>query len=226
MMYTSMQDTVLQKILQNADIVIPDGVGIFVGYQITGSGLPQWTRYLLLPLWCIKAVMHTTKFTKKYGERITGSRLTPDILAYALKNNIGITIIDPIVSGNTTSDSAKKQSQKTMKSSIEKHYPWIYCDVLITDTATKYTYQPIIFTTHGNGKQEKLLQKILQDNPSVILGVGVGSSIDLLTGFRTPAPLFFRRFGIEWLYRLYRNPKKHIRRMKNVLYFLKKCFEL
>jgi hypothetical protein len=123
MLYAATQDMALQEILQNADIAIPDGVGIFVGYQIIDSKLPQWMKYLLLPVWCIRAVVHDKEFTKKYGERITGSRLTPDILNYAMKNKIGVTIIDPIVRGDSPSDIAKKQSQETMRSSIERRYP-------------------------------------------------------------------------------------------------------
>jgi hypothetical protein len=123
MLYAATQDTTLQAILQDADMAIPDGVGIFVGYQIINSQLPRWMKYLVLPFWCLRAVIHTQEFAKKYGTRITGSRLTPDILTYAMKNTIGVTIIDPIVSGNSPSDIAKKQSQETMKASIEKCYP-------------------------------------------------------------------------------------------------------
>jgi len=101
MLYAASHDAELQKILQSADIAIPDGVGIFVGYQIVDSRLPRWMKYMMFPYWCIRAIIQTDTFRKYYGERITGSKLTPDILSYAAKNSIGVSIIDPLVIGKS-----------------------------------------------------------------------------------------------------------------------------
>ena len=78
----------------------------------------------------------------------------------------------------------------------------------------------IIFATHGNGKQEKLLHEIVKQYPQCGLCTGVGGSIDLITGFRQPAPAYSQRFGGEWLYGLYKNPSRHWKRMKKVMNFL------
>lgn len=222
-LYAASRDTELQKILKSAQIALPDGVGIFVGYQIVSSRLPKWIKYMMLPYWCLRAIMQTGVFKACYGERITGSRITPDILSYAAQNKIGVSIIDPIVSGKSWWDVMKRESQKTMKDILQKKYPWLMCDVIITNNGGKGNYWPIVLTTHGNGTQEKIVTQILAENTEVLLGIWVGSSIDLITGFRTPAPMFFRRFGWEWLYRLYKNPKKHMKRMGNVWQFLKLC---
>lgn len=76
-----------------------------------------------MPFWCLRAILHSHHFTRKYGERITGSRLTPDLLSMAVQNNIGVTIIDPIVRGETIGDHLKRTSQKTMQHHIEQRYP-------------------------------------------------------------------------------------------------------
>ena len=78
---------------------------------------------MMLPYWCLRAILQSDLFVREYGERITGSRLTPDILSYAAENNIGVTIIDPIVTGDTTSDILKRASQQKMQSIIEAKYP-------------------------------------------------------------------------------------------------------
>ena len=101
MLYAASQDTKLQKILESAQMALPDGIGIFVGYQIVISKLPRWMKCLMLPYWCLCAIIQTRGFKEYYGERITGSRLTPDILSYAAQNQIGVNIIDPIVSGTS-----------------------------------------------------------------------------------------------------------------------------
>lgn len=226
-LYDAQSDSVLDAILKKSDIAIPDGVGVFVGYQITDSRLPQWMKYGMMPFWCLRAIIHSASFTKKYGERITGSRLTPDILALAAEHHIGVTILDPVVKGSALGDILKRSSQENMQHILEKKYPWIQCNVIISDWSdlAHQSINPIIIATHGNKQQEKIVDTLLTTNPAVLLGIGVGSSIDLLTGFRIPAPQFFRRFGGEWLYRLYKNPQKHSKRILRVLRFLQLCFQ-
>ncbi len=132
-LYDAQSDSVLDAILKKSDIAIPDGVGVFVGYQITDSRLPQWMKYGMMPFWCLRAIIHSASFTKKYGERITGSHLTPDILALATEHQIGVTLLDPLVVGNTPGDRLKRLSQENMQSTIEQRYPGIQCNVVVTD---------------------------------------------------------------------------------------------
>jgi N-acetylglucosaminyldiphosphoundecaprenol N-acetyl-beta-D-mannosaminyltransferase len=44
-LYDAYNDKKLAAILRSSDIAIPDGVGIFVGYQIADSKLPRWIKY-------------------------------------------------------------------------------------------------------------------------------------------------------------------------------------
>ena len=101
MLYDAQNDPALLEILKNADIALPDGAGIFVAYQITQSRLPKALKYILFFYWCLRAVFHDESFTEQYGERITGSRLTADLLKYANENHVPVTIIDPIVQGDS-----------------------------------------------------------------------------------------------------------------------------
>lgn len=221
MLYEAHQNKNLKKILQNADYALPDGAGIFVAYQIEQSSLPRILKYLLFPYWCARAVFHGKRMRKLYGERITGSRLTRDILRYAEQKKITVTIIDPIVHGKTAWDKTKKLSQASMETSILRKYPDISLNIIISDSVPDdLPHHGIILATHGSGKQEKLLAEILHEFPHCGVALGVWGSIDLITGFRAPAPVFFQRFGGEWLYRLYKNPKRHLVRMKKVVSFL------
>ena len=221
MLYDASRDAELLKVLKNAPLALPDGAGIFVAYQITESSLPSFLKYIAFPLWCLRAVIHNSSFVEEYGERITGSRLTRDLIAYAAEMKIPVTIIDPLVTGDSEWDKAKKASQQKIQSTLEAQYPWIICSVIISNTTPeKLPEHGIIFATHGNGKQEKLLSEIVKKYPQCGLCMGIGGSIDLITGFRQPAPTFFQRFGGEWLYRLYKNPSRHWKRMKKVLAFL------
>lgn len=221
MLYEASKDAELLWVLKNADYALPDGAGIFVAYQIRNSTLPSILKYVALPFWCWRAIIHDASLSTKYGERITGARLTKDLITYAVARKIPITIIDPIVSGDSEWDRAKKSSQQIIQSTLESKYPWIICSVVISNTVPeKLPEHGIVFATHWNGRQEKLLAETIKKYPDCWLSIGIGGSIDLITGFRQPAPVFFQRFGGEWLYRLLKNPKRHSQRMKKVIAYL------
>lgn len=62
--------------------------------------------------------------------------------------------------------------------------------------------------------QEKLLYHNLELIPSLRVAIGVGGALDFLTGKITRAPKFMRIFGVEWLWRLGKQPWR-IRRIWN-----------
>lgn len=100
MFYDASRDSEILEILKSASLALPDGAGIFVAYQIAESTLPPVLKYIAFPFWCAKAIMHDSSFVEKYGERITGSRLTRDLIVYAAEMKIPVTIIDPLVTGD------------------------------------------------------------------------------------------------------------------------------
>lgn len=224
MLYEASHDTGLLKVLQDADYALPDGAGIFVAYQMRASTLPGFLKPFALPYWCFQAVMHTDALTEKYGERITGSSLTKDLLTVADREWIPVTILDPEVHGNSVGDEAKKQSQVSMKETLQKKYPNTPISVIVRDSLPETLPENgIVFATHGNGRQEKLLSELVKKLPNAGIAIGVGGSVDLITGFRSPAPGLFGKLGLEWLYRLWKNPKKHAKRMKKVIKFIFSC---
>ena len=101
MLYEARNDDELYTVLKAADYALPDGAGIFVAYQIRESTLPYWLRCIAISYWCWQAMLHTPELIEKYGERITGSRLTRDLLEYAALEKIPVTIIDPVVAGES-----------------------------------------------------------------------------------------------------------------------------
>lgn len=62
----------------------------------------------------------------------------------------------------------------------------------------------------GAPKQEKWIFSYM-DKINAKVCMGVGGTIDVFAGTAKLAPDFFRRNGLEWLYRLYREPKRAIR---------------
>ncbi len=81
----------------------------------------------------------------------------------------------------------------------------------ITDQSVdkiRETNPDILFVAFGMGKQEKWIYENLAKLPSVKIAMGVGGSFDYISGRVNRAPLFLRQIGLEWLYRLIRQPKR------------------
>ncbi len=64
----------------------------------------------------------------------------------------------------------------------------------------------ILFVAFGHSKQEKWIDENLRDLPSVKIAMGVGGSFDFISGKIKRAPKFLRYIGLEWLYRLVKEP--------------------
>lgn len=226
MLYEASRDAELHSILAWAEYALPDGAWIFVAYQARKSTLPTVLKYIAFPYWCIRAIFHTGQIKKNYGERITGSRITRDILRFAEGRGISVTIIDPIVHGNSRGDKLKRRVQEKMETRLRTVYPNLNLNIIISDTAPQdITRNGIVLATHGNGKQEKLLSQLIQNIPNAWVTLGIWGSIDIITGFRKSAPWLLQRFGLEWLYRLIQHPSRHAKRMRKVLSFLWSCLK-
>ena len=78
----------------------------------------------------------------------------------------------------------------------------------------------ILFVAFSHGKQEKWIYENLKDLPSVKIAMGVGGSFDYISGKVKRAPLFLRQIGLEWLYRLIREPRRLKRIWKATAIFL------
>lgn len=66
----------------------------------------------------------------------------------------------------------------------------------------------ILFVAFGSPKQEKWIYENLSKMPSVKIAMGVGGSFDFISGKVKRAPLFLRRLGLEWMYRLIQEPRR------------------
>ncbi len=86
----------------------------------------------------------------------------------------------------------------------------------------------LLFVAFGSPTQEKWLWK----NRALLQGVvcmGVGGAFDFLSGNVARAPILVRRLGLEWLYRLLRQPwrwRRQLRLLKFVWLVMKQKFRL
>ncbi len=68
----------------------------------------------------------------------------------------------------------------------------------------------LLFVAYGAPAQDTWLARNLPDclpvSSAALVGMGVGASFDYLTGVQKRAPAVVQRLGLEWLYRLLREP--------------------
>ncbi|MGZ3522746.1 MAG: WecB/TagA/CpsF family glycosyltransferase [Vulcanimicrobiaceae bacterium] len=70
----------------------------------------------------------------------------------------------------------------------------------------------ILFVGLGSPRQEFWLSEHLQAT-GCGAGIGIGGSLDVISGNVRRAPRMWRRLGIEWLYRLLKEPKRWRRQL-------------
>ncbi|MBO2640747.1 MULTISPECIES: WecB/TagA/CpsF family glycosyltransferase [Shewanella] len=76
----------------------------------------------------------------------------------------------------------------------------------------------VVTVAMGSPRQEEFIFKCKKAGINAIY-MGVGGSYDVYTGRVKRAPAFFRKFGLEWLYRLCSQPTRFKRQISLVRYF-------
>ena len=83
----------------------------------------------------------------------------------------------------------------------------------------------IIFCALGFPYQEKFIYYNLAKIPSARLGLSVGGSFDYLTGKAVRAPKWLRGLGLEWFWRLMKQPKRWRRIYRATVVFIFRFFK-
>ncbi len=174
-------DQELARILNNADLAIPDGAGIVIASRIL-SGVSFSERVAGFDL---MKNLFSIAVKKKYSIFLLGGK--PGIASKACKNITkeyqGINIC-----GFHHGYLNQKQQKKVIKK-INKEKP------------------DILFVGMGVPLQEKFLDKYI-DILDIKVGMTVGGSFDILAGKAKRAPLWMQKACLEWLYRLFKEPSR------------------
>lgn len=146
-------------------------------------------------------------------DRLTGVQLLAKILEIAAYDKYKVMFV--VYSRGLT-----KADQLITK--LEQAYPNL--EYLIVDEqqalSSAQTFWPdIMILSLGAPKQELWINENLSKIPSAKIAVGVGGAIDFFSGAIKRAPKFFRSFGLEWLWRLVRQPRRLPRIFKAIFIF-------
>lgn len=90
------------------------------------------------------------------------------------------------------------------------------CNEIINDIIKKKPYA--IFVAMGSPKQELFIMNYMDKLPCKIY-MGVGGSFDIIAGELNRAPDWMITSGLEWLYRVYKEPVR-IKRLSSIPHFI------
>lgn len=188
-------DDEFRAILNKADLSVADGVGIKFAAR---------------------------RFGQRLKERITGMDLVEEIARLAEQLNKSIYLLGG--KHQVAEKTALKLLEKYPKLKIAgfesgyRHWWWKLSDEKIVSHIRR-SQTDILFVAFGHPKQEKWIYHHLPKMPLVKLAMGVGGAFDYISGHVKRAPKWMRDLGLEWLYRLIRQPWRLPRIMTAVVRF-------
>jgi N-acetylglucosaminyldiphosphoundecaprenol N-acetyl-beta-D-mannosaminyltransferase len=188
----SMRDKSLQEILCSCDLVVPDGMPILWAAKMLGSSLK---------------------------ERVCGVDLVPRLAKLCVDRHFSIFLLG-------ASDAVSERAAENLK----KSYPGLHIAGRYSPPARPMEQMnheeilrkiaqakpDILLVAFGNPKQEKWIA-MHRDRLNVPVCIGVGGSLDFLAGAVPRAPRWMQNNGLEWLYRVSREPKRLAQRYLNDL---------
>lgn len=185
------------KLLHSSAISIPDGFGILWAHRYLQGprNIFRWLWTLLtpsrtktlLPFQRVTGTDVMNLFCERFPKRkifLLGA--TSDVnqtLAQQLRGR-GVSVV-----GSSSAGPAVEQ-ESTL------------CDEINASGAE------VLFVAFGAPKQEEWISGNFSKLNGISVAMGIGGAFDFLSGSKKRAPGWMQAFGIEWLYRLWQEPKR------------------
>jgi len=193
------KDPELLLALRESDFLIPDGIGTVIGLKLL------------------------------YGEktgRTTGVKLMQELLELAAERNFRVFMFGarPFSNALAVKNILKRYPALKLAGAQHGYLPAEKNEDLIRRINAAGT--DILFVGLGSPRQEKWIHQA-KKHLRVKLCMGVGGSLDVLSGTVPWAPLWSRSLGIEWFYRLLREPvrfKRQVVLLNYVFWLLRKKY--
>ena len=182
MVMLAWKDAAFCRILNSADLVLPDGAGVVWAARRLGGGMP---------------------------ERVAGYDLTQQLLQRAAVDGYRVYWLGS--SPGVAEEAVAKATIKwpgIVTVGIRNGY--FATDDETVKTEIRQAKPDILLCALGVPKQEKWLADNLADL-QVPVAIGVGGTFDVMAGKVRRAPVWMQQSSLEWLYRLIHQPSRFIR---------------
>jgi len=189
------QDREFRRILNKADLAVPDGVGLSWASFLSGN---RW----LVRVTGVEFLLELCAQAKKRRWKVFLLGAAPGVAEEAagvLANRYpGLQIVGTYGGGG--SSAADQETQDAIKERAAG------------------SHIDLLFVAYGHGKQERWIARNLAYLP-VSVAVGVGGAFDFISGRVRRAPRWWRRLGLEWLWRFLVEPRRVVRIFNAVVVF-------
>ncbi len=178
------QDTEFARVLEAADLCLADGSGVVWAARRQGCPL---------------------------SEPVTGTDLIPPLAALCARRQFRLFLLG--ASPGVADDLAQRLRAQNPGLLVASHSgsPEPSADAEATRRIAAERAQ-VLLVAYGAPKQELRIDRVGARLDGVAVAIGVGGAFDYLTGRVPRAPSWMRSAGMEWLFRLGRQPWR-IRRM-------------
>lgn len=177
------QDPLLLATLQQAGLLIPDGIGVVLAARLLGGG----------------------RIT-----RVPGADLMPALCNLAADRGHAVYLYGAAPQTNSAAVDVLRSRFPSLKIAGHTHGFHADDDVAGTVEDINRSGADILFVALGSPKQERWMSQH-RDDLRVKVCQGVGGSFDVLAGIVKRAPPGFRHANLEWLYRLISQPRRAAR---------------
>jgi len=177
------RDPQFARVLESADICLADGTGVVWAARRQGCEL---------------------------STAVTGVDLIPPLAAICAKRGFRLFLLGA-ESGVAAELAARLRAQHPELDVAAHSGSPAPSDDEETVTLVRAHRAQVLLVAFGAPRQELWIDR-LKDRLGVAVGIGVGGAFDYLTGRVPRAPVWMRRTGLEWLYRLAHQPWR-VRRM-------------
>lgn len=205
MVIAAQNNFTFKKILNSADLAVADGVGI-----IWGSYFLHLKRrsFFTLITSLFSVIFHSRKIHSVLPERVIGVDLFPKLLEVAARRKKKVFLL------GAASGVAEKVKAK-MEARIEGlEITGVYAGSPAESEAEEIFQRieeseaEMLFVAYGAPAQEMWIARYLPHFKKVKFAVGLGGTFDFHAGVIARSPYFIRALGLEWLWRLLRQPSR------------------
>jgi N-acetylglucosaminyldiphosphoundecaprenol N-acetyl-beta-D-mannosaminyltransferase len=183
-LYTASRTSAVKDVLLEADLRIPDGSGLIWAARFQETPLP---------------------------ERVTGIDLMYRLLDYAAEQKMRVFFLGAHPDTIQKAVTAAEETWPGLRICGWQHGYFSDHEESVIIERIKQAKPEMLFVGMGAPRQEEWMVRNRHEL-NVPLMLGVGGSFDVLSGNLSRAPVWMQKSGLEWLFRLWREPKR-IRRM-------------
>lgn len=219
-LYDALRDRKVMQLLNSADFSIADGVGILWANLFLSQAL-TWPGYFLKiaqswlqMVWTGAVILlQPSLLYKTIPEKIVGADLIWDLAALAQNNNFAVFLLG--AKGDVATRASKKLQEKFPGLKIAGASNKNPDDLGAIDEVKK-SGADMLLVAYPRLVQEQWIAEHLPATGAKF-GIGLGGSFDYIAGEKKAPPRWVRNAGLEWLYRLFTQPRRVLRIYRGVV---------